>query len=188
MLTVHAGTRGPGTPALMHDREIELDAGRVDRVVEAIVDRHLGRAAGRKRRHGLDRPLLAGVADAAHGDHDVGRDRRRRGDEPVGMLLHRAVGDLVADVHQSPARLRSGPSRRSPPRSGRPFGQVAGHLAEHVLGRHRASLRLGVLQRTRRRTGSCRSSPLREAEHQVDDADVAGKRHGRQSRPIGGQR
>ncbi len=36
------------------------------------------------------------------------------------------------------------------------FGQVAGNVTEHVLRRHLHRLRLVVLQRTRRRTGSCR--------------------------------
>ena len=75
----------PGDACIDHDRNVEIDACLVDRVVAAVAHGYLGIAASRKGGHGHDPVLGVGSADATDGRGDLVRVDFQAGYEAVGV-------------------------------------------------------------------------------------------------------
>ena len=163
-------------PGVGDDRDVEVDALLVDRVVATVVDRHLRVAAGGERRERLEVVLRLVLADLAHRAGDVVGVDLEAGDEATGVALLRLLGQRTrADEPHVDAPLvhladRDGDAVVA-------LVELVGHVLEHVA---RGEL-LGGLVVTAGRLAQVvvglRRVRLREADHQVDGADVGGHGH-----------
>ncbi len=138
---------GAGHAGAHEDRDVELTARRVDRVVQRAVDRDLGRAAHREGADGLDVPLVLETADLAHlAHHVVGIDIGLR-DEPVGMFGEGALALLALTPDQAvldaeAVHLAEGDLDRV----GVAAVELLRHVLEHVLDGELEVGRLAVLE------------------------------------------
>ena len=166
------------------DRDVELDALRVQRIELLVVDRHLGHAAGGERGGRLDAQRLVGLHQVAHAVHALVRVDVQRRDEPVGVPAHRthvalaAVAGRVTEAHADHRLLDAvavHQVERGVDRVGRPEVHV-GDVLEHVLGRELVVLRLLAQLRLEELVPVLLVAG-RDAEHQIDDPDVGGHAH-----------
>ena len=154
--------------------DAELDALRVDRVHELVVDRHLRIRARGEQTDGTDAVLVVQAGDVAHGVHPPVRVGRRAGDEAVRVALER-LGALVAPDRGHPDQpLGDAPEVHLP--HGQPDGildvtqVLVGHVLEHVLGGElEVVLGLGVTCLVGDELVGRLHVPVREPDHRVDD-------------------
>ena len=179
VLALRRHTR-PGDARVDDDGDLEVDAGLVDRVVAAIVDRHLRTAARWEGGDRLDVVLGLGRADLPHGASDVvGVDLEGR-EEPVGVLSEGALRQPAIGTADHPDRdaaaihLTQGGLDRIGA-----LGQMARHVLEHVLGRELHLLAALVLRRFAKELIVFARVGGGEPDHQVHRPDPLWHRHAR---------
>ena len=139
-------------------------------------------ATRREGRDRLDAVLVVGAADGPHRSRHVVGIHLQAGDEAMGVLGKGARRVVAADPDHADGDAKAVHETEGHPDRVLALGQLVGHLLEHVLDRELGIPALLAEHRTEEVVLLVRLHPGK-ADHEVDDGDVGGHRHGRSRYP-----
>ena len=171
---------GPGHARAHADRDVELNALRVDRIELLVVDRDLGAEPRGERGGRLHAELLDRGLELADRLHALVRVHLVAPEEAVRVVLDRLLGLVVLEArpdhrHRHPVLVHLGQQVAD--------GVVhvlleVGHVLEHVLRRElEVFARLTVQELGAEEVVPALGIPARDSQHQVDDPDIGRHRH-----------